>query len=410
MMLPMERIVYAMINAEFSDGSGLSAPYGELVDLSCEGKLRHALSRAKECIEFLPSSDVSQFKLNQIDEHSPFSVRREIARSCKQLLSMKVPHGQRHWGISITPSIEAMLSKKTHRLIDCMYSEAGRAAKYYRQTQFVEVEFTRYVGHLVSAAIQLLPSTREELARIYNEIWVKRERDRNYPTNQNQKQKEQFHKECLRTMRQMAKEKPDLSMSSLTMLEPSGLAEIQRMHWESSFLRHGTITSAAQQAAFRAFINIKKMAEGRSSQESKYVNDVIIQVVEDVEISNYWLRLLSDELQTYQQLTCVDWGRLEGVSTEKVCRLVESTCQYVQESNEVHLRMGLLRLLLPLVEPWILCLLLERKLKKESITRHISAGLKELKEHIEYAEPELLETFNQLKQFARPYGKVNNNE
>jgi hypothetical protein len=64
---------------------------------------------------------------------------------------------------------------------------------------------------------------------------------------------------------------------------------------------------------------------------------------------------------------------------------------------------------LPLLEPWVLCILLERKLKKESITRHISAGLRELKQHIEYAQPDLLETFDQLKQFARPYGKGNTN-
>ena len=152
------------------------------------------------------------------------------------------------------------------------------------------------------------------------------------------------------------------------------------------------------------------MSEGRSSQESQYVNDAILEVVEDIELSNYWLGLLGAELQTYQQLTCLDWGCLEGVSSKKICKLVSIIAEYVQESNEVHLRMGLLRLLLPLVEPWILCILLERKLKKESITRHISAGLKELKEHVEFVQPELLDTFNQLKQFARPYGKVTNNE
>ena len=72
--------------------------------------------------------------------------------------------------------------------------------------------------------------------------------------------------------------------------------------------------------------------------------------------------------------------------------------------------MAILRLLLPLVESWVLCILLERKLKKESISQNISAGLKELKEYIEYVKPELLDTFNQLKQFARPYGTVDANE
>ena len=410
MVLSMKRTVLAMINAGFSDGLGIMTSHGEMVYLDTPQRLRQALDKAKKSIEFLPCADVSQFKLDEIDEHKTFSVRREIARSCKQLLSMKVPHGHRHWGISITPSIEAMLMNKTHRLIDFMHSEAERASKYYRETQFCKVEFTRYVGHLVSVAIQLLPSSREELNRIYNEIWLKRERDKNYPTNQSQKQKDLFHRECLQLIKQMAFDNPCLSISSLTTLEPSGFAEIQRMHWESRFLSQGRITSVAQQAAFRAFKNLKRMAEGRSSNESKYLNDTILQIVEDVEISNYWMNLLNDDLQNYQQLTCLDWGRLEGISTKKVTKLVEIVSEYVQKSNEVPLRMGLLRLLLPLVEPWVFCILLERKLKKESITRHISTGLKELKEHVEFAQPELLDTFNQLKQFARPYGKVNTNE
>lgn len=408
-MLSMKRIVHAMINAEFSDGLGLITSRGEMVYLDAPSDLRHALEKAREYIEFLPCSDVSQLKIDEIDIHEPFSTRREIARACKQLLSMKVPHGQRHWGVSITPNIEKMLLKKTYSLIDCMHQEAERASHYYKQAKFIEVEFTRYVGHLVSVAIQLLPSTKGELIRVYNEIWLKRERDRCFPSNKSQKQRDLFHQECLALIRELEKGEPILSTASLTTLEPSGLAEIQRMHWQSSILRHGKITSVAQQAAFKAFINLKKMAEGRNSKESQYLNETILQIVENVELSNYWLRLLNDELQTYQQLTCLDWCRLEGVSTRKVTRLVKVTSEYVQESNEVHLRMGLLRLLLPLVESWVLCILLERKLKKASITRHISAGLKELKEHVEYVEPDLLDTFDQLKQFARPYGKGNTN-
>ncbi|PWQ98142.1 hypothetical protein [Leucothrix pacifica] len=408
-MLSMKRIVHAMINAEFSDGLGLMMSHGEMAYLDAPGTLRTALEKARACIEFLPCSDVSQFKIQDIDEHEPFSTRREIARACKQLLSMKVPHGQSHWGVSITPSIERMLMNKTHLLIDCIHKEADRAAYYYKQAKFVEVEFTRYVGHLVSVAIQLLPSTKGELIRIYNEIWLKRERDRYFPSNQSQKQKDIFHQKCLKLIHELESDDPPLSISSLTTLEPSGLAAIQRIHWEASFLRYGKITSAAQQAAFRAFVNLKTMAEGRNSDESKYLNETILEIVEDVELSNYWLRLLNDEIQTYQQLTCLDWSRLEGVSTRKVSRLVEVTSEYVKASNEVHLRMGLLRLLLPLVESWVLCILLERKLKKASITRHISAGLKELKEHVEYTQPDLLDTFDQLKQFARPYGKGSNN-
>lgn len=408
-MLSMKRIVHAMINAEFSDGLGLMMCRGEMVYLDAPSTLRHALEKAKSCIEFLPCSDVSQLKIHEIDEEEPFSARREIARACKQLLSMKVPHGQRHWGVSITPSIEAMLITKTHSLIDCMHDEAERVVYYYKQAKFVEVEFSRYVGHLVSVAIQLLPSTKGELIRIYNEIWMKRERDRYYPSNKNQKQKDLFHQECLALIQELERDQPSLSIASLTTLEPSGLAAIQRIHWEASILRHGKITSVTQQAAFRAFINLKKMAEGRNSKESQYLNDTILQVVENVELSNYWLRLLSDELQTYQQLTCLDWCHLEGMSTRKVNRLVEIISEYVQANNEVHLRMGLLRLLLPLVESWVLCILLERRLKKTSITRHISAGLKELKEHVEFVEPDFVDTFERLKQFARPYGKGNTN-
>lgn len=406
----MRRIVQAMYFAEYSDGLGLSSEYDKTVYLDNPSRLRKALLQVKQCIDFVPCGDVSQLKLDQIDEDVIFSPRREIARSCKQLLTMKAPHGKRRWGIGLTPSIQEMLEKKTHQLIDSMVDNSVRVAKYHKQSGFVEIGFSRYVGHIVSVAIQLLPSNKQDFKRIYTEIWLKRERDRSYPSNRNQKVKEKFHNQCLSVINNLKLDNDGLPVSSLTMLEPSFLAELQKVHWQSPILRSGKITSKGQQAAFKAFINLKKMAEGRSSDESKHFNKVILSFIENVEVSDYWLQLLSNEFQVYQQITCHDWSRLEGISTKKINELVDLLSEYVYVNSEINLRMAILRLLLPLVESWVLCILLERKLKKESISQNISAGLKELKEYIEYVKPELLDTFNQLKQFARPYGTVDANE
>lgn len=406
----MRRIVQAMYFAEFSDGLGLSSIYDQPVYLDNPRLLRKALLHVKKCISFLPCGDVSQLKLDQIDEGVAFSPRREIARSCKQLLTMKAPHGKRRWGIGLTPVIQEMLEKKTHQLIDSMVDNSGRVAKYHKQSGFVKIGFSRYVGHIVSVAIQLLPSNKQDFTRIYTEIWLKRERDRSYPSNQNQKVKEKFHNQCLKVINNLKIDDDGLPVSSLTMLEPSFLAELQKVHWQSPILRSGKITSKGQKAAFRAFINLKKMAEGRNSKESKHLSEIILSFIENIEVSDYWLQLLNNEFQVYQQITCHDWSRLEGISTKKVNELVDILSEYVHENSEVNLRIAILRLLLPLVESWVLCILLERNLKKESISHHISAGLKELKEHVEFVKPELLDTFNQLKQFARPYGKVDANE
>lgn len=409
MALSMERVVYAMINAEFSDGLGMATAYDEMIYLDTPKRLRQSLLKAKVCIEFIPCGDVSRLKLNLIDENLNFSPKREIARACQQLLTMKAPHGKRRWGVGITPCIQQMLTDKTHQLIDCLYANAERAAKYYAQFKFTELEFSRYVGHLVSVAIQLLPSNKDEFSRIYTEIWLKRERDRSFPSNRSQKAKHQFHAQCIKLINELSFDTLALPVSSLTMLEPSGLAEIQKIHWQSSLLRSGRITSQSQQAAFRAFMGIKKMSEGRNDKESKHLSSIINSIIEDVEINSYWMALLNREFETYQQITCHDWSRLEGVSTKKVNDLIELLSNYVQESQEISLRMGLLRLLLPLVESWILCILLERKLKKSSITHHISKGLRELRELVADDKPALLDTFDQLKQFARPYGKGNSN-
>jgi len=403
----MRRIVLAMVNAEYSDGLGQTIPHQELVMLNTTKRLRKALLSAKNQIDFVLCSDVAQLKINQIDEKKPFSPRREIARACKQLLTMKAPHGSRRWGVGITPKIEKMLKNKTYELIDSMYENSEMVVSYNKQAGFVEVGFARFVGHLVSVAISVLPSTKKELSRFYYEIWLKRERDKTYTINKNQKAKEQLHRQCLKIIKNL---EDDLPVSALTLMEPSGLGEIQKLHWTSSLLNPRNIASISQRRIFITIVNLNKMKDGRSDNESLRINNLIKSFIEDIEISHYWLDLLNGDFQVYQQTTCLDWCRLKGINPKKVNSLIEVLSAYVKESPEIHLRLALLRLLLPLVEPWILCVLLERKLKKESITHHISAGLKDFKEYLEYGSSELLNTFNQLKYYARPYGKVDANE
>ena len=402
MQLSMKRIVHAMINAEFSDGLGKTIPHQELVLLNTPKRLQTALLKAKDFIEFALCSDVAQLKIDQIDEKIPFSPKREIARACKQLLIMKPPNGKRRWGIGITPAIEKMLKKKTYELIDSMHENAEMVVKYNKQSDFVEVGFARFVGHLVAVAITVLPSTKKELLRIYYEILYKRERDKTYEVNKSQKAQEKLHRDCLKIINNL---KEDLPVSALTLIEPSGLGEIQKIHWNASLLNSRKIASISQRRIFITIVNLKKMKEGRSDEESQRLNNLIRDFIEDIEISNYWLDLLNQDFQVYQQTTCLDWCRLKGISQKKMDRLIKELSKFVRDYPEIHLRLALLRLLLPLVEPWILCVLLERKLKKESITHHISNGLKEFKEHLEYGNSDLLETFNQLKYYARPYRK-----
>ena len=401
--MSMRRVIQAMINTDYSngDGSGKTIPLEELVYLDTSKRVRKALGKAKKVIVIPVCGDVSQIKLEQIDKGKTFSINREIARVCKQMFTIKAPHGKRRWGVSVTPAIEVMLKNKTHELIDSIYDNSEKFAKYSKQAGFVKIGFSHFVGHLVAVAIQILPSSKEEFERIYLDIWAKRERDKTYRINRNPKAREKLHRQCLKTVKNL---KDDLPISSLTWMEPSGLAEIQKLHWRSSF-QSLEISSISQRRNFIALINIKKMKKGRNDEESKHLNELIKQFIENIEISTYWLTLLNNEFQVYQQMTCLDWCRLEGKSTLKMNQLIDEMSEYVGGNSEVHLRIAFLRLLLPLVEPWILCILLKRKLKKASISRHISAGLKELKEHIEYIRPDLLKTFNQLKQYTRPYGK-----
>jgi len=400
--LSMRRVVHAMINAEFSDGLGQTIPHQEVVFLDTSGCLQKALLKARGLIEFVACSDVSQLKIDQIDKQIPDSPRREIARACKQLLTMKAPHGKRRWGVGITPVIEKMLKNKTCELIDSMYENSELVVHHTKQAGFVEVGFARFVGHLVAVAITVLPSTKKELSRLYYEIWYKRERDKTYEINKSQKAKEKLHRECLKIINNLKK---GLPVSSLTLIEPSALGEIQKLHWNASLLNSCKIASISQRRIFITIVNLKKMKDGRSDEESQRLNNLIRDFVEDIEISNYWLDLLNQDFQVYQQTTCLDWCRLKGISQTKMNHLIEELSEFVRSHPEIHLRIALLRLLFPLVEPWILSVLLERKLKKESITRHISTGLKEFKEYLEYGSSDLLETFKQLKEYARPYRK-----
>lgn len=153
--------------------------YPDIVYLDSSDTLKKALLRAKEHIKFIPCSDISLIKLEQIDKENSFSSKREIARVCKKLLTIKTSENQRKWRIAITPEIQALLTKKTHELIDLLYKNADKVSQNNINKNLSKVEFHKYVGNLVETAITTLPSTKSEFKLLYIQIWETREHHKN---------------------------------------------------------------------------------------------------------------------------------------------------------------------------------------------------------------------------------------